>query len=133
MGYIDFQARVVDPLAGQPRATRSLSRSPCAALSALEWSVVALARGDLLSSLRQPGRLAVAMGGLFGTHHNPRLADPRLEALRRAAVLIWHQGAGLRDEDLDAFVQAGFTSGQYRLVATSINRWRSPLASNGRR
>ena len=54
--------------------------------------MVSLARRDRLSSLRQPGRISVAMGVLFGKRPNPRLADPKLEALRRLAVHAWHQG-----------------------------------------
>lgn len=90
-------------------------------LTALEWSVVALARRDRPSSLREPSRLSVALGSLFGRQQNPRLADPRLEALRRIAVLAWHRGAkALSDAEVKAFTAAGFTTGQYRTLLASI-------------
>ncbi|MFN3518650.1 MAG: hypothetical protein ACK4YT_04310 [Sphingomonas sp.] len=90
-------------------------------LSALEWSVVALARRDRPSSLREPSRMSLALGSLFGRQDNPRLADPRLEALRRTAVLAWHRGAkALSDAEKEAFTAAGFTPGQYRTLLASI-------------
>lgn len=88
--------------------------------SALEWSVIAIARRDRLSTLRTPGRMAVALGRLFGERHNPRLADPALEALRRMAVLTWHYGYSIASAEVRAFVDAGFTTDQYELLVTSI-------------
>jgi hypothetical protein len=55
--------------------------------SALEWSVIALPKRDTIDSLAQPGRLSRPAGGLFGSGMRPRLADPRLEALRRLASM----------------------------------------------
>lgn len=93
---------------------------PAVRLSALEWAVVAIAEGDRLSSLRTPGRLSIALGTLFGAGHNPRLADPRLEALRRIAVLSWHHGYVVPSREVEAFVDAGFTAAHYELVVDSI-------------
>lgn len=90
-------------------------------LSALEWSVVALAANDPLSSLRTPGRMAVAMGALFGDHRRSSLADPRLEALRRIAVLGRHQGYTVAPTEIRAFVAAGFSEDQYELVIDSLH------------
>lgn len=88
-------------------------------LSALEWSVVAIARGDGRASLRRPGRLATAMGAVLG-RPNPRLADERLEALRRLAVLAWLDGDTVPLREKGRFVAAGFTPGQYDLLTASI-------------
>lgn len=88
-------------------------------LSALEWLVVALARKDHPISLRQPGRLATAVRNLF-RHPDPILADVRLEALRRIAVLSWTYGASVPVREIDAFLHAGFTAGQYETVLASI-------------
>jgi hypothetical protein len=90
-------------------------------LGPLEWSVVAVARKDRVSSLRNPGRLSTALGNLFGTRSNPRLADPRLEALRRLAVLAWHHGFALPVSEIRAFLAAGFTVSQYETVLASIS------------
>lgn len=93
---------------------------PAARLSGLEWSVVALARNDRLSSLRRPGRMATALSVLFKQPHNPMLADERLEALRRMAVLAWHHGYTVPSEELKRFLRAGFSPDQYELIMDSI-------------
>ncbi|PZQ59839.1 MAG: hypothetical protein DI544_09940 [Sphingomonas taxi] len=91
-----------------------------ARLSPLEWAVVVVARHDQPSSLREPGRLAMALGNLFGKRPNPRLADPRLEALRRLAVLTWHDRVATHGHEMAAFLAAGFTAAQYRIMRASI-------------
>ena len=91
-----------------------------ARLSALEWSVVALARKDRLWSLDKPGRIAKAMAVLFKPPHNHMLADERLEALRRIAVLGWHYGYTIPTEELKRFLHAGFSPAQYELLMDSI-------------
>ena len=90
-------------------------------LSALEWLVVAVGKRDRLSSLQQPGRLSMALGALFGPQRNPRLADERLEALRRIAVLSWHYGYVVPGREVSRFIAAGFTPEQYELVVDSIS------------
>lgn len=52
--------------------------------------------------------------------NNPRLADERLEALRRMAVLAWHQSFQVAASELRAFFDAGFTHGQYETMMASI-------------
>ncbi len=94
------------------------------AFSALEWSVIALVQRDRIASLRQPGRIATALGALFGTSRPSRLADGRLEALRRIAVLAWHRGYSVPVSELRAFLAAGFSSEQYEMLQASIGRGR---------
>jgi hypothetical protein len=96
-----------------------------ASFSALEWSVIALARRDRLSSLDQPGRIAKALASLFGLWRDSALADGRLEALRRMAVLAWHKGHAVPPSELHAFKAAGFTIDQYELLQVSVGRGRS--------
>ena len=131
MGYIAFaeigggaavRARVAAPVApvADPIAPRGVAR-----LSALEWSVVAIAERDRLSTLRAPGRMAVALGRLFGEGPNPRLADPRLEALRRIAVLSWNHGYTIPSAEMRAFLAAGYSPEHYELVVDSIGRGRA--------
>lgn len=123
MAYLAF----TEGAAGNPPAVTPqhdiAAVSPAAqpVLSALEWSVVAIARRDRLSSLRRPGRIALAMGALFGNRGNPRLADPRLEALRRIAVLSWHDGYSVASQEVRRFIEAGFAPAQYELVVDSIS------------
>lgn len=120
MAYLAFSevgaAGLAEPVAAIPVAPRSASAS----LSALEWSVVAIARKDRMSSLRTPGRIAMAMGAVFGDRPNPRLADPRLEALRRIAVLSWHHGYTVPSHAVHEFLAAGFSPAQYELIVDSI-------------
>src|SRR5688500_17039229 len=74
-----------------------------ASFSGLEWSVIALAKGDSIASLKEPGRIAKALGALFGNWEHTRLADGRLEQLRRLAVLAWHRGWAIPLSELRAF------------------------------
>jgi alkylhydroperoxidase family enzyme len=131
MAYLDFQ----ETIGGQPASMPPVPVAPLhdlavadaapARLSALEWSVVALAERDGLSTLRTPGRIATAVTLLFGDRPNPQLADPRLEALRRIAVLSWHHGYTVPSAEVRAFIAAGFTPDQYELVVDSISRGRA--------
>jgi hypothetical protein len=121
MAYIDFAsaAHGAAAIATAPRH----DPLPVAAepqLSALEWLVVAIARRDGLASLRAPGRLSMAMGVLFGTKPNPRLADPKLEALRRLAVLSWHHGFAVPASAVKNFLAAGYSTDQYEALVASI-------------
>lgn len=123
MAYLAF----AEAGAGLPAVAAVAAPSPKTAepaaraqFSALEWSVVALAERDSLSTLRNPSRMAVALGNLFGDRRNPSLADPKLEALRRLAVLTWHHGYRVAESAVRAFVAAGFTLQHYELLAGSI-------------
>lgn len=130
MAYMNFSAGAAEAAeaireAISARRTAETSRTE---LSALEWSVVALAQRDRLSSLTEPSRVAVAMGALFGGRkHSPRLADPRLEALRRVSVLAWHKGYAVPAHEIAAFHEAGFTTDQYETLLASISRGRTAL------
>ncbi|WP_223796732.1 hypothetical protein [Sphingomonas nostoxanthinifaciens] len=93
--------------------------------SALEWLVIALAERDRPSSLGNPGRIAAALHRLFGSNGaKSRLANPRLEALRRFAVLAWHHGGVVARSDRSAFVEAGFSLEQAEVLLENIIRRR---------
>jgi hypothetical protein len=130
MAYVDFSMhRSLDALiapAPAPVQPPVVAPLPEPRFSALEWSVIAVARRDRLSSLRRPGRMAMALGQVFGTNrHNPRLADATLEALRRMAVLSWYRGFAVPAHEVAAFLDAGFTLGQYETMLASISAARS--------
>lgn len=124
------------PLAGLPAAlnyappaTTIVPVERCAPaaeprLSALEWSVVALAERDGLASLREPGRIAAALESLFGLTRPNKLADSRLESLRRVAVHAWRSPWNVPPSELEAFIDAGFSIDQYELIQVSIGRSR---------
>ena len=88
--------------------------------SSLEWSVIRLARVDGLSTLRPAGRLRRFWKWLMGRSGSPQLANERLEALRRMAVLSWHYGFTVPGDDVADFVSAGFSPDQYELMVSSI-------------
>lgn len=121
MAYLSFTEFAPAAVAGIDHFTAAPEPDPVPArFSALEWTVVAIAERDPLSSLKAPGRMAVALGTLFPERPNPKLADPKLEALRRLAVLTWHHGYRVAESAVRAFLAAGFTLHQYELLARSI-------------
>ncbi|MEG3181315.1 hypothetical protein [Sphingomonas sp. LT1P40] len=122
MAYLSFGEFGTAALAGIDQSvTRSPEPDPVPArFSALEWAVVALAERDPLSTLKAPSRMTVALGTLFWGRPNPKLADPKLEALRRLAVLTWHQGYRVAESAVRAFLAVGFTLHHYELLAGSI-------------
>ena len=122
MAYLNVAA-----LQGSPIAVPA-DVLPVSGFSALEWQVVAIAQHDRLSSLEKPGRLAVALGVIFGGEvSNPKLADQKLEALRRVSVLAWHKGYAVPRHEIRAFHEAGFTPEQYETLLASISRGRAAL------
>jgi len=119
MAYVDFSGDLLPST--RPAVPHADAVPQTERLSALEWAVVALARRDRLGSLEAPGRIAVALGRVFGgTGRGRHLADPRLEALRRIAVLTWHRGFAIPAREVERFVSAGFSLGQYETMAGSI-------------
>jgi hypothetical protein len=112
----------IEPHDAQPVAlpTVRLAAMPKPDISNLEWSVIRLARVDRLWTIRAAGPLRRFWNMVVG-RGNPELANPKLEALRRMAVLTWHYGFTVPGEDVSAFLSAGFSPGQYELLAGSIN------------
>lgn len=131
MAYMSFTGEPLalatdcSPVADRAAAPRRSVGRDMEGFSALEWSVVAIAERDTLFTLRQPGRMAVAMGALFGDRHNPRLADPKLEALRRMAVLSWHHGFTVSGQSVRDFTATGYSLDQYETLVASISAARS--------
>ena len=61
--------------------------------------------------IRTAGRLRRFWNWLDRPRGNPELANERLEALRRMAVLTWHFGFTVPGDDVADFISAGFTPG----------------------
>lgn len=91
------------------------------AFSALEWAVVALARGDRVVSVRHMGAISLLLGWIFGIDGGQELADPRLEALRRISVLAWH-GVRATSGEMAGFRSAGYHEGHFDLLYRSVER-----------
>ena len=88
--------------------------------SPLEWSIIRLARVDGMWTIRTAGRLGRLWNRFLG-RVNPVLANAKLEALRRMAVLSWHFGFTVPGDDVSDFLSAGFTPDQYELMVGSIS------------
>lgn len=116
MAYLDIDALYATPVGGQARLTPTSIRT----FSALEWSVIALAKRDCLSSLRKPGRVSRALSSLFGLRTASSLADPRLEALRRVSVHAWLRGFALPEVEVAQFLDAGFVKPQLEALLASV-------------
>ena len=112
----------IEPQAASPIALMGVPANDTAKpdFSALEWSVIRLARVDALSTLRPPRRIARFWNWLMGRTGGPELANERLEALRRMAVLSWHFGFTVPGDDVAGFLSAGFSPDQYELMVRSI-------------
>ena len=65
-----------------------------------------------------------AVRGMFGVRGGGPLADPRLEALRRAAVRYWRTGAAIEQAQVEALTASGFTLSQVALLSRHIGRRR---------
>jgi hypothetical protein len=120
MAYLDLHDSF--PTRQGTHLSAPAARPPATGFSALEWSVIAFAERDGVRSLEQPGRVSRAMGSLFGLRTPSPLADPRLEALRRLAVLAWRHGFALPAAEIERFLSAGFVEAQIETLVDSITR-----------
>jgi hypothetical protein len=120
MAYLDLDNVFAAPCSARTSAAAAAS----AGFSALEWSVIALAKRDTLRSLEGASRVSRALGSLFGLGAASRLADPRLEALRRAAVYAWRRGFALPMAEIERFRDAGFVDAQLETLVVSVTGMR---------
>jgi hypothetical protein len=98
-----------------------------------EWLVVKLARSDSLSSLREESELMEFLRLVFGYPRARPLSDPKLESLRRLAVMSWHYGYNIDGGDLEAFLGAGYSLDQYEALLGHIGRERAASTRKARR
>ena len=101
------------------------AREEVTEFDAREWTVVKLAREDRLSSVRPESSLGRALRFVFGVERQNELSDPKLEALRRIAVLSWHHGYNIASSALREFFEAGFSHRQYELLLKHIGTARA--------
>lgn len=120
MAYLDIDNMFAAPVRSRAMEVSVAPDGETGSFSALEWSVIAVSRRDTLSSLEEPGRVSRALGGLFGIGTRSRLADTRLEALRRLAVHAWRRGYAIAQAEIDRFLDAGFTLSQAETLVASV-------------
>jgi hypothetical protein len=105
----------------QPRLSPAVAGAASqAAFQGHEWAVIALARADGAASLSEPGRLRRLFESFFKIRRPNRLADPRLEALRRMAVLLRIGGGKTSDDERAGFLSAGYTRSQLSALAAYV-------------
>ena len=120
MGYLDLNTAYAHAMPLDAFRSPAVERGEVAAFSALEWTTILLARRDGLSSLARPGIVSRLMSRLFGFAVKQGLADARLEALRRFAVLAWAHGYNVPKSGIIAFKEAGFTMAQAETLLASV-------------
>ncbi len=98
-----------------------------------EWLVIRLARDDSLSSLREEGEFKQLLRKIFGYERKKPLSDPRLEALRRMAVLSWHHRYNVNATDIAEFLTKGYSIDQYDAMLAHMGRERAASARRTRR
>ncbi|QJU58616.1 hypothetical protein HL653_13340 [Sphingomonas sp. AP4-R1] len=120
MGYLDLNAAYAQTPPLDAFTGHAAARGEVAEFSPLEWTTILMSRRDGLSSLGTPGRFARFLGRLFGIDHKPRLADARLEALRRFAVLSWVHGYNVPKSEFGVFKAAGYSMSQAETLLASV-------------
>jgi hypothetical protein len=111
-------------LSPEPQISGDSQLADSPALGREEWSVVEFARNDGLWSLNPDGFMQRLTRTLFGVRPPQPLANERLEALRRFAVIAWHRGTiGAAGHARD-LIAAGFSCNAVRQVLDFIDRQR---------
>ncbi|TCP36073.1 hypothetical protein [Sphingomonas sp. BK235] len=114
MAYVALSSPVLPQLR---EAARPVLAAHDGSFSELERLVIAMSCRDELASIRDPADWRSRLGRLLGEKQVNRLADQRLEELRRYVVLC-RGGRDPGDDALDRFLDAGFTMDQ----ATHVQR-----------
>ena len=78
-------------------------------LTDLEWRVIETARSDGPRSIKPDGRFTRFLRNFFGLPMTRRLANEKLEALRRFCVRAWFWDL-IPSRDVRALMEAGYTS-----------------------
>ena len=126
MAYAALASKAELPLHPETSGDSQPSESPvlASALGRDEWSVVEFARNDGLWSLNPDGFVQKLIRTLFGVRPPQPLANERLEALRRFAVIAWHKGTVGAAGHARDLIAAGFSSTAVRQVLDYVARRR---------
>lgn len=120
MAFIEFSEIAGQTVVG-PRVPATLAAKAVTPLSQLEWRVVQLARSDGLMTLQPRRKRSWLSRVVFGpSPPSPMLADEKLEALRKLAVLAWHHGYTLPSSAMKQAISAGYSEWQVGQVIDAI-------------
>jgi hypothetical protein len=92
-------------------------------LTDLEWRVVEMARSDGPRSINPDGGFTKFLRGFFGLPIARKLANERLETLRRFCVRAWFWDL-IRTRDLREFIGAGYTTADVFQILTHVAGYR---------
>lgn len=133
MAYLDLAERFSTAQLQPFFAPAPAEIEKTAEFSPREWQVIRLAREDRLSSLREQSEFGAFVRFIFGFERKKPLSNPRLEALRRLAVLSWHHGYNVGSSEINAFFEAGFSIDHYDAMLAHMGRERAASARRPRR
>lgn len=125
MAYRAFAEHDGPHLPGPILAPIASPAAPAADFSLLEWRVVAMAQQDSRASIQPESRLRRLARQMFGFPGYDALSNERLEALRRMAVLSWHDGYAVAPSEIRLFLAAGYSLDHYEALLRRINAGRS--------
>lgn len=97
-------------------------------LTALDWQVVDMAKADGPRSINPDGPFTRFLRDFFGLPLPRKLANEKLEALRRFSVRAWFWDV-IRTRDLRAFTDNGYTSVDVSQILAHIARARGFVPS----
>jgi hypothetical protein len=132
MAYLDLADNAFAPAAPFGFAPSRAANDVATEFSQREWTIIRLAREDGLSSLREETEFTAFLRLIFGVTRKPPLSNPRLEALRRIAVLSWHHGYNIASSEVGTFLAAGFSPDHYDAMLAHIGRERAASAQRKR-
>ena len=133
MAYLNFAEHGGAPALGFSFAASAPVADAVPNLGAREWSVIRLARDDSLSSIFPESRLGRLVRLIFGLERKNILSNPRLEALRRIAVMSWHHGYNVAPSEISDFLNAGYTRQDYETLMDRVVAERAPTGRRTRR
>jgi hypothetical protein len=132
MAYLDLADTAFATSAPFGFAPSRAANDVATEFSQREWTIIRLAREDGLSSLREESEFTAFLRLIFGVTRKPPLSNPRLEALRRIAVLSWHHGYNIASSEVGSFLAAGFSPDHYDAMLAHIGRERAASAQRKR-
>jgi len=118
MAYLDLAPSPYEIL--EPPAREMPSRVAEPALTTIEHDVISASLRDPVWSLGPSSRVRRALHWTFDIRRPKPLADARLEALRRFAVLVRHFGDRLDSVETDRLAFAGYPPDQIRAVSRQV-------------
>ena len=100
----------------------ALHPTPTRPLDDLDWRVVEIARTDGPRSLNPDGRFTRFLRDFFGLPVARKLANEKLEALRRFCVRAWYWDL-VRSKDLNTLMNAGYSSAAVFQILAHVVRY----------